>query len=281
MLLDLHLTLTRNVRGRESIPGEFRSHQNWIGPPGVLLGDAVFVPPPVPQMHEALDALERYVHSPSDLPPLIRLALIHYQFEDIHPFLDGNGRIGRLLVSLLLQEWRLLPQPLLYLSAFFERRRAKYYDLLLAVSRAGAWEPWIRFFLVGVAEQAEDALERSNRLLELRETYHRRLQAARASWLPLKLVDDLFVHPALTVATAAQTLKVTRRAAQLNVDKLREAGILREVTGRQRNRVYVAEEIVSLVERELPRRRGALDARGALEGADDGEKPDAVTAGPA
>jgi Fic family protein len=253
LFCELHRVLMTGVRGQEGTPGQFRMEQNWIGPAGIALEDALYVPPPATEMRAALEKLEHHLHAASDLPPLIRLALIHYQFEAIHPFLDGNGRVGRLLVSVLLREWDLLSQPMLYLSAFFERRRREYYAHLLAVSRRAAWEPWIRFFLTGVAEQAHDAVERANRLFDLRERYQRTLHEARVSSLPLRLLDELFMRPALSVAEAAKGLKVTRRAAQLNIDKLVEAGILHETTGRRRNRIYLAKEIVDLIERDLPK----------------------------
>jgi Fic family protein len=252
LIRDLHRTLMAGSHGVHLTPGEFRRTQNWIGPPGSSLNDAVIVPPPVPEMTEALDAFEKYLHSPSDLPPLVRLALIHYQFEAIHPFLDGNGRVGRLLVSLLLCEWGLLPSPLLYLSAFFERRRQEYYARLLAVSRKGEWEAWVGFFLAGVAEQSADAVRRAATLRNLQEEYHARLQKARASALLLKLVDGLFDHPAITVTGAAKRLGVTHRAASQNIDKLEKAGILSEATGRARNRIFVAGEIVRAIEADLP-----------------------------
>jgi Fic family protein len=257
LMCELHRVLMTDVRGQEGTPGQFRTEQNWIGPAGVALQDALYVPPPPTEMRSALEKLEQHIHAASDLPPLVRLALIHYQFEAIHPFLDGNGRVGRLLVSVLLREWDLLSQPMLYLSAFFERRRREYYAHLLAVSRRAAWEPWIRFFLGGVAEQAADAVERANRLFELRERYQRMLHDARVSSLPLRLLDELFMRPALSVADAAKSLGVTRRAAQLNIDKLVESGILQETTGRRRNRVYLAGEIVDLIERDLPKKTRA------------------------
>jgi Fic family protein len=248
LIRDLHKTLMTGAHGTHLTPGEFRTTQNWIGPPGSSLNDAVMVPPPVPEMREALDAFEKHLHAPSDLPPLVRLALIHYQFEAIHPFLDGNGRVGRLLISLLLGEWGLLPSPLLYLSAFFERRREEYYARLLAVSRKGEWEAWVRFFLSGVAEQSADAVRRAATLRALQDDYHARLQKARASALLLKLVDGLFDHPAITVNGAAKRLHVTHRAASQNIAKLVAAGILAESTGRARNRIFVAGEIVRAVE---------------------------------
>lgn len=247
LIREIHGELMAGVRGTHLTPGEFRSSQNWIGPPGCTLNEASFVPPPPEEMRDALDAFEKYLHRPSDLPPLIRLAVVHYQFEAIHPFLDGNGRVGRLLVSLLLHEWKLLPQPLLYLSAFFERRRGDYYQLLLGVSLTGNWEDWIAYFLTGVAEQSADVIERARRLFSLRETYRAALHSARSSALPLKLVDYLFEQPAITVAQARELLDVSPRAARMNVAKLEEAGIVMEFTKRARNRIYVAPAILDLL----------------------------------
>jgi len=229
-------------------PGEFRRSQNWIGPEGCTLMDATYVPPPVEEMGKALGQFEAYLHAPSEVPLLIRLAGIHYQFEAIHPFLDGNGRIGRLLITLLLCEEGALSEPLLYLSAYFERNRSEYYRLLLAVSQAGKWVDWISFFLCGVAEQSRDALARSGRLLNLWQDYRGEFQSARSSALQLRLVDQLFAYPAITATQAAKLLKVTHRSAQLNIDKLIRKGILKEVTGKQRNRVFVAPQIVKIIE---------------------------------
>jgi Fic family protein len=247
LIRDLHRTLMTGVRGNVATPGEFRRSQNWIGPAGCLLNEATFVPPPVDQMTPALHELEAYLHGDDSLPLLIRIALVHYQFEAIHPFLDGNGRIGRLLVSLLMQEWRLLPTPLLYLSAFFETRRDDYYRHLLSVSTHGTWDRWIRFFLEGVASQSRDVIDRARRLTELREDYHRRVQVSRASALLPRLVDHLFERPAITVTGAKEVLGITFRAASQNVQKLVAAGILHETTGRERNRIYVASEILDLL----------------------------------
>lgn len=250
LIRELHAKLLEGVRGEQQTPGQFRRSQNWVGPPGCTLMDATYVPPPVDEMKEALDALEKYLHIRSELPPLIRMAAIHYQFEAIHPFLDGNGRIGRLLVTLMLCAEGILPQPLLYLSAFFERHRGDYYQRLLDVSQKGAWNDWISFFLKAVATQAKDAIQRSDRLLGLLHHCRSRMQEARASALLLQLVDELFVSPAITTRGASERLSVTPRSAQLNIDKLVAAGILKEATGRRRNRVYVAREILSIVEEE-------------------------------
>ena len=248
LIREMHERLMHGVRGDSMTPGEFRRSQNWIGSPGCTLADAAFVPPPVAEMTQALSDFEKYLHEPPVLPPLVRLALIHYQFEAIHPFLDGNGRIGRLLITLLLCVEGLLPQPLLYLSAFFERHRQEYYRLLMAVSQSGSWTPWIAYFLRGIAEQSSDAVKRANLLLSLRQRYREKMQSARSSALLLQMVDDLFSTPALDVSSASKRLNVTPRAAQLNVDKLIKSGILKEATGRRRNRIFVAAEIINIIE---------------------------------
>jgi len=248
LLREIHQRLMKGVRGDHATPGEFRRSQNWIGPPGSSLADATYVPPPVDEMQDALDAFEKFLHAPSPLPPLVRLALLHQHFEAIHPFLDGNGRVGRLLITLLLCEWQLLGEPVLYLSAFFERRRPEYYAHLLAVNQHGRWQDWILYFLDGVRTEADDAIRRSRRLLGLRQTYRGRLESGRAPGLSLRLVDNLFAVPATSVPHAAKLLGVTQRSAQLTVGKLAQAGILEEVTGRKRDRVFVAREILRTLE---------------------------------
>jgi cell filamentation protein, protein adenylyltransferase len=249
LMRELHVRLMKDVRGSSLSPGEFRRAQNFIGPPGCKLENATYVPPPVPQMTDALHRFEKYLHSErKTLPPLVKLSLIHYQFEAIHPFWDGNGRIGRLLTTLLLCSDQLLPQPLLYLSAYFERNRKEYYRLLLEVSQGGNWTDWLRFFLTGVSEESRDAVARSNQLLALRQRYREKLQGEKFPGRILELMETLFTEPVLTVSSARQRLKVTARAAQQNVDKLVRAGILTEVTGRIRYRVFVAKRIIQIVE---------------------------------
>jgi Fic family protein len=248
LIRELHARLLHGVRGREQAPGEFRRVQNLIGPEGVGIADATFVPPPVHEMHKALDAFERFLHRPSRLPPLVRLAAIHYQFEAIHPFRDGNGRVGRLLISLLLCSEGVLPQPLLYLSAFFERNRREYYRRLLSVSQRGDWAGWVGFFLRGVVEESIGTVERATRLRSIQEEYHRVCHAVRSPALLLRLVDQLFVQPAITLRQTAEALGVTRRTAQRDIDRLVAEGILVESTGQKRNRVYVAREIIAAME---------------------------------
>lgn len=248
MICEMHALLLKGVRGQRHAIGEFRRTQNWIGAEQRPIDEATFVPPPPNEMKDALSAFERYLHAKSDLPPLVRLAAIHYQFEAIHPFYDGNGRVGRLLITLLLCMEGILPEPLLYLSAYFERHRQAYYARLLGISQRGEWGGWFTFFLRGVAESAMDAVDRAAKLSALREDYRRRLAGARASAHPLTLADQLFAYPAISVAKAATLLGVTQRAAQLNINKLLAAGIVKEVTGRKRNRVFLATDIVQAVE---------------------------------
>lgn len=245
---ELHEILMRGVRGEEYTPGEFRRTQNWVGPPGCSMEEATFVPPSVRKMHEALNSFEGYLHYDDPYPPLMRLAFIHYQFEAIHPFLDGNGRVGRLLISLMLVSWDLLPHPLLYLSAFFESNKRDYYDLLLAVSTSESWREWVMFFLKGVSEQSRDALQKANRLQDLQAEWHERLTRARVSALLLRLADSLFDSPVVTIPIAQRILDVTYSSARNNVEKLVQAGILRQVGENTYGKVFLAGEILQIIE---------------------------------
>jgi Fic family protein len=251
LLCEIHEKLMSGVRGNESrlTPGEVRRSQNWIGKAGSSLLEATYIPPPVEEMKNCLGELEKYFHAESHLPPLVRLALIHYQFEAIHPFLDGNGRVGRLLISLLLIQEQLLPQPILYLSAFFERNRERYYELLLGVSQKGVWQEWIEYFLQGVAEESKDAVIRANSVIDLWTNYRLKLQNERHSVSTLTLLDEIIKSPVMTYTKAQNTLGVTNRAARQNVDKLVEIGLLKEVTDRERYKIFVATEIISILER--------------------------------
>jgi len=247
LIREIHQHLLQGVRGERATPGEFRDRQNWLGRGDCTLEDATFVPPPVPQMRDALYALEEYLHSDDDYPPLVRLAMMHYQFEVIHPFIDGNGRVGRLLISLLLVKWGLLPQPLLHLSAFFFRHRQDYYDLLLAVSRQGGWTDWLSFFLRGVAEQSHDAVTRARRLQDLRADWHDQLTGTRVSALALQLVDHLFDSPVITIPQAQEALGVTYRTAQRHIQGLVDAGILHQAGDADYGRTFVAGEILAVL----------------------------------
>lgn len=260
---ELHEVLLRGVRGEQENPGQFRTLQNWIGRKSGSIRSATFVPPPARQMGEALDELEKYVHlephagehgrsrgleeDPDALPILIRQALIHYQFEAIHPFRDGNGRVGRLLVPILFISHGLLKAPLLYLSAYFERHRFEYHDLLLAVSQRGVWNEWIDFFLRGVEESANESIRHADELIALRERWRAQFEKARSPALLHKLIDHLFETPAIGIGDAKRLLGVTTASASAIIKKLVAAGIVAERTGRMRGQVFVAADIVKLI----------------------------------
>lgn len=247
LIRELHEILLAKVRGKDRAPGDFRRIQNWVGPEGCQIQEARYVPPAVPQMHDALDALEKYMNADDDsVPPLVRLALIHYQFEAIHPFLDGNGRIGRLLVSLLLVHWNLLPLPLLYLSAYFERNRQRYYDLLLKVSREGAWSEWVGFFLRGVHQQSVEASDLVKKLQTLQDEWRERVTRPTSSALVPRLIDSLFKVPFLTIPRAAELLGVTYPTAKAHVESLVREGILHELPDSRNPRVFMARDVIRL-----------------------------------
>jgi Fic family protein len=261
LIREIHGVLLEGVRGDRERPGDFRAVQNWIGRPSEPIHGARFVPPPVPEMQAALDDLEQALNDPKpDLPLLVRLALLHYQFEAIHPFRDGNGRIGRLLIALLLVSSGRLRDPLLYLSAYFERHRDVYMDLLLRVSQTGDWAAWLQFFLRGVLESAHEAVEQAEGLLALRDRYHALFQQARSSGLLQRLVDELFQSPAITIGRATEVLKVTPAAAAYNLRKLQAAGIVVEQTGRRRDQIFVAPEILVFMSDVPTRPAGAVGA---------------------
>lgn len=246
LIRELHGKLMENVRGGALTPGEFRRSQNWIGPAGSIPSTAPFVPPPVEEMNQALDALEKFIHTVTEIPPLIRAGLIYYQFEAIHPFLDGNGRVGRLLIVLLLCEWGLLPQPVLNLSAYIEHYRQEYYDHLLSVSQQGTWESWLRFFLRGVSEQAREGVIRMERLREIRESYQAIIEKERNPERMAAVVDFLFSRPILSVRQASDGLGIPFKTARNYLAKLERVGVLREITGFARNRIFQADEIIKL-----------------------------------
>ena len=248
LIQEIHARLMEGVRGGNLTPGKFRRTQNWIGPAGSTLETAAYVPPPVNEMQNALSDLEKFIHADSELPALARAGMIHYQFEAIHPFLDGNGRMGRLIIILLFHEWEILSQPLLNLSAYFEQHRQEYYDHLLAVSQRGQWEEWLRFFLRGVSAQARDSVLRMTRLQGLRTKYEELVQADRNSVRMAAVIDFIFSRPILTLRQMETALDIPYVAAKRYVGKLVDAGVLRETTGFARNRVFQAGEIFKALE---------------------------------
>ena len=252
---ELHAKLMTGVGGARATPGEFRKTQNWIGPPGCTLTNATYVPPPPEALIDCLGAWEKFLHDRS-LPVLVQAALMHVQFEAIHPFLDGNGRIGRLLITLLLVEREVLPAPLLYLSAFFEATRPDYYERLQGVHERSEWSAWLEYFLNGVARQSEDALSRSERVNSLVARWKDDL--AGASQAALKLVDLLAQNPYCTVRRVEKQLKVAFTTAQRAMEKLQDTGILKQVNQAKRDRVYCATALLKILEE--PARLVPLDA---------------------
>ncbi len=237
LLNEAHRRLMRGVRGANKQPGEIRRSQNWIG--GTRPGNAVFVPPPPEKLTALLADLEKYLHTKDGLPPLVRIGLAHVQFETIHPYLDGNGRIGRLLITLLLEHWKLLSAPLLYLSLYFKRHRADYYRLLGEVRKTGDWEAWIRFFLEGVATIADEAVIAAREVFALVSTDRQRLIAAPgASIMAIRLMDQLPIHPVVTIPTVVKLLETTKPTAGKAVQLLENLGVLAETTGKQRDRTF-------------------------------------------
>lgn len=246
LIRELHEKLMEGVRGQHATPGVFRRTQNWIGRPGSTLRTATYIPPPPGEVEECLAAWEKFVHQ-SELPPLVTIALAHYQFEAVHPFLDGNGRVGRLLITLFLIERKILPTPLLYLSAFFEASRRDYYEGLRAVSERGAWQDWLEYFLQGVGRMSEDSLNRATRINGLLERWRAKL-AGYTSIVPIRVIDLLAANPFLTVTGAARQLEVAFTTVQRAVDRLEEKGIVKQVSDVRRNRVYCARALLDILE---------------------------------
>jgi Fic family protein len=247
LIRELHRILLSGVRGENRTPGDFRKHQIHIGKPGSKITEASYIPPPVPDMLLALNHLEKYLNSEDSTPPLIRIGLIHYQFESIHPFYDGNGRIGRLLIVLILLAWNLLPQPLLYLSAYFNAHREEYYQRLRNISYEGAWNDWLLFFLKGIEEQSKAASQLCSNLLELQEKWHKELGFERESVKLLSLVDNLLKYPFITVPNIVKLLTVSFPTAKKYVDKLVKAKILDVLKGSSNPIVYCAPDILKLL----------------------------------
>lgn len=246
LLNEIHRRLMHGVRGAHKAPGQVRRTQNWIG--GSRPGNAVFVPPPPARVSELLGSLERYLHSEDGLHPIVRAGLAHVQFETIHPYLDGNGRIGRLLVSLLLEHWNVLAHPLLYLSLHFKRHQAEYYHRLGAVRSDGDWEGWLDFFLDGVATIGEEAVDTARKLYALVNSDRMRILASRSSSLAaVRLFESLPRNPVVTINSIMRILETTKPTAGRAVDALVAAGILREMTGRQRSRSFAYQKYLDLL----------------------------------
>lgn len=248
LIKNAHKRLLYRVRGQERHPGTFRTVQNWIGPLRQPIKYARYVPPPAGYLDIVLKNLEDFWRgAPHQIPTLVQCAVAHYQFEAIHPFVDGNGRIGRLLIVLQLCEKKILPQPLLYVSAYFERNKQEYVDRMLAVSQKSDWEGWVKFFLRAVCAQAEDTITTVEKLLKLSESYERRLRRNKATKNASRLKEHLFSNPYITAGNASQYLGVSFVTAQRAIDCLIQNGVLRAADSRKRNRVFLAREILSIL----------------------------------
>ncbi|MEM7175879.1 MAG: Fic family protein [Chlamydiota bacterium] len=246
LIKEIHYQLMQGVRGSHATPGEFRKSQNWIGTPGCTLSTAKFVPPPVDYLMDCLSDLEKFLHN-RQLPALVHIAMCHYQFEAIHPFLDGNGRVGRLLITLLLIEQKMLPSPMLYLSAFFEATREEYYKQLLNVSSKGSWDEWLAYFLNGVAVQSEDALSRAERINGLLDKWKLQV-ASNASHVAMDIVEQFAVNPYLTIKKIAEDLDIAYSTAERGVQKLIRENIIHKIGGNKRDKVFCAIDILSILE---------------------------------
>lgn len=255
LMREMHAVLLAGVRGRSLQPGQLRTTQNWIGSAGATIETAAFVPPPPTELAALLSDLEHFVHEEPQLPPLVQAALLHYQFETIHPFLDGNGRLGRLLIVYFLVVRDRLPEPLLYLSPYFEDQRQEYYDALQGVRERGDLDAWLAFFLEGVRAQSIDAIARAERLTDLREKY-RALVQAKTRGAANQLVDLAFEQPVLTAAVVERRLGVSRPAALNALRQLADAGVVVRVgEGPRRQQRWRAHEVLSALTEEVARER--------------------------
>ncbi len=248
LIREIHRKLLEGARGAERVPGEFRKSQNWIGAGNVPLTRATFIPPAVPDMYSALDNFERFLHAETDLPDLIICALAHAQFETIHPFLDGNGRVGRLLITFLLVQRGVLQRPLLYLSHFLKANRRDYYAHLMNIRTTGDWESWVRFFLEGVHKTAEEATVTARRIVGLREEHRSVVQQYGMGDNGQRLLDLLFQQPLVNVSRIKDSLALADNTTRRLVNNFRSAGLLQELPGASRNRRYRYAAYVELFE---------------------------------
>lgn len=249
---EIHKELMSGVRGKEKNPGEFRKSQNWIGPANCSLKDARYIPPNVEDMEKAMSDLEKYINEGDDYDPLVRIALIHYQFETIHPFLDGNGRIGRLLILLLLMEKKLLSRPVIYISYFLKKNQIEYYDRMSEVRRSGNYEQWVSFFLEAVSAAAEDALQTIEKVSELHEKNIMLLPVVNKKKDAVRMVFDHIEHyPIVDIKGTAEKTNLSYNSVSNAIKKLVELGILRNTTNSARNRVFAYEEYLAILRKDI------------------------------
>jgi len=248
LVREIHKRLLKDVRGAHLQPGELRKSQNWIGPSGATLNEATFIPPPPHEVPQALSDLEHFMHAKDSMPALIRIGLTHAQFETIHPFLDGNGRVGRLLITFMLCEQGILQSPVLYLSHYFKAKRADYYEHLQNIRNDGGWEAWLKFFLRGVADVSREATDTARAIVSLRETDRDKIinELGRVAGNALKVHELLFRFPLVSVNPVADMLEVSFTSANRLVERLVDIGVLVEATGNARNRVFQYQNYINI-----------------------------------
>lgn len=250
LIKQIHKILLEGTRGTQRNPGEFRRSQNWIGPPGFSINESIFVPPPPDLVMPAMGELEKFLHQESSIPPLVKIGLIHAQFETIHPFLDGNGRIGRLLITFYLFWKEILSKPLLYLSFYLKKKRLEYYDLLMKVRTEGAWEDWVKFFLKGINETSEEAANTAREVIQLKDKLMVELyKSSIASIYAVRLIDLLFETPLISIKEIIDKLKISKEAANELVKKFEKIDILKEITGKQRYKKYSFKQYIEIIAR--------------------------------
>ena len=251
LIRNIHKRLLKNTRGSQRSPGEFRTTQNWIGPPGCTIATATFVPPTVPDMQQAMGDLELFMHEQDDIPALIKIALIHAQFETIHPFLDGNGRMGRLLITFWLCQQQILTKPLLYLSYYFKMHRSEYYDRLMDVRKKGDWESWIKFFLCGIAEVSDEATTSAKEILRMKEDFSKKLyQLGGNSGHYQLLLEKLFEHPYVSRSEVMTLLGVSNPTAGNIIEAFCNHGILTDMdSGKTRGKTYGFQDYLRILEK--------------------------------
>jgi Fic family protein len=250
LIKEIHRVLLEETRGDQRNPGEFRRSQNWIGPPGATLNEAIFIPPPSDRVTPAMGELEKFFHKKTNIPPLVKIALIHAQFETIHPFLDGNGRVGRLLVTFYLFWEGILSKPLLYLSFYLKKNRAEYYDLLMKIRLKGAWEDWTKFFLKAISETSGEAAKTAHDIIQLKEEIITELhKKSVASIYGVKLVDLLFETPLVSVKEVSGKLNISKEAGNELVKRFEKIGILKEITAKQRYKKYSFKRYIDIIAR--------------------------------
>jgi Fic family protein len=250
LIKEIHEILIKGTRGTHKTPGEFRKTQNWLGPPGVNLSEATFIPPPPDTLMDLLFNLEEFIHQKDKIPPLIKISLIHAQFETIHPFLDGNGRVGRLLITFYLYWEKILSRPLLYLSFYLKKNRMEYYDSLMKIRLEGNWEGWLKFFLKGVKEVSEEAANSAKEIIILKDSILKTLFDHKISSIyAVGFLNLLFSKPIITSEKLIKELKVSKETANQIIKKFEKLKILKEISGKKRYKKYIFSEYINIIKR--------------------------------